>query len=615
MKYIILCWGLLFFTLQSVQAQHKDWQNIDTVYKKALLFADEDADSLKYYLHIMEHSHAAHPNFFIFKNRLLGIYHDMNYDSDSASYYFLKAIQQAVQRNNEDALSSLYIDMALIYNKTKSYNNAISYFNKAEIISEKIQNQNRLASCYNNLGIVYRKLKNYDTAIFYYNKCLAIRNQQADTKGLIAVNSNLGALYLESERPQLSKPYFEKALAYSIAAKKDRKKLITLYANIGAAYIRLNQFTRALQYMDTVTRIMHENPSAENRSIYYRMQAGYYEQLEDYKQSYINYREFIKLQDSMLNIETAATTANLLERYNAIKRENDNKLLSVAIEKQKLQKRNWLIAATALFIILVLVGLVLYTRNKKNKLLEYKNAEITQINHQLALLNAEKNSLISIVSHDLSSPFANIKLWNAVLEIHQEHFDEESQKAIARIKKSTIHGETMIRKILDVERLFSKEHPTLDLHKMDICHVLAETLSTFEQQALRKQIKFHYTLPQFPVQLITDKDYFVRIIENIVSNAIKYTEPHKAIDIVLAKHTDGILFQCTDQGIGIPPQDIPFLFTKYGLVKNRPTAGEQSTGLGLSIVKRLVDELGAQISITSELQVGTQVAIVFTQKQ
>ena len=123
----------------------------------------------------------------------------------------------------------------------------------------------------------------------------------------------------------------------------------------------------------------------------------------------------------------------------------------------------------------------LWERHKKNRLLEQSHDQIQKQYQKLSELNYEKNSLLSIVSHDLSMPFANIKLWNSVLQSESSGLNEEKKKAILRISEATQHGEEMIKKILDVERIFAAEAKQLVLAEVDLVAMTKQVIDSFEQ--------------------------------------------------------------------------------------------------------------------------------------
>jgi signal transduction histidine kinase len=114
------------------------------------------------------------------------------------------------------------------------------------------------------------------------------------------------------------------------------------------------------------------------------------------------------------------------------------------------------------------------------------------------------------------------------------------------------------------------------------------------------------------IYLQTDQTLLTQIIDNILSNAIKFSPADKEIFIELMRRGDRIIIKVKDQGPGFTDRDKEKLFGKFAKLSARPTGGEHSTGLGLSIVKKLVEILGGSISVESEAGHGAEFILVFS---
>jgi len=132
----------------------------------------------------------------------------------------------------------------------------------------------------------------------------------------------------------------------------------------------------------------------------------------------------------------------------------------------------------------------------------------------------------------------------------------------------------------------------------------------FQPAAAGKNIQLHFETPDKHVYLVSDKQLVSRICENLFSNAIKYSPPNKNVWISLSATNDAVNIQVKDEGIGISKDEMPNLFSKYSKISSKPTAGEASTGLGLSIVKRIVDELNGSVFCESEPGKGSLFTVV-----
>jgi signal transduction histidine kinase len=168
----------------------------------------------------------------------------------------------------------------------------------------------------------------------------------------------------------------------------------------------------------------------------------------------------------------------------------------------------------------------------------------------------------------------------------------------------------MTSKILDMNAIES-QRINLKLEKVDISKLLQETCTNFELAASKKQIQIISNFPPGNYFAQLDSGYATQIFENLLSNAIKFSPAYKQIFLDLEETADKILVKIQDQGPGFSSEDLPKLFGKFQKLSARPTAGENSTGLGLSIVKKYVEAMRGEISCVNKTGQGATFIITF----
>jgi signal transduction histidine kinase len=136
-----------------------------------------------------------------------------------------------------------------------------------------------------------------------------------------------------------------------------------------------------------------------------------------------------------------------------------------------------------------------------------------------------------------------------------------------------------------------------------------EILRSFQQEASVKNIRVHFQNKSVQGLAVTDQQYLRRIMDNLMSNAIKFSGQGTNIYVKLADSPDQISLAIRDEGPGITPDDQLRLFKKFQRLTARPTGGESSTGIGLSIVKVLVERLHGEIKVNSVVGKGTEFAV------
>lgn len=219
--------------------------------------------------------------------------------------------------------------------------------------------------------------------------------------------------------------------------------------------------------------------------------------------------------------------------------------------------------------------------------------------YQLKRLSKMQDEFLSITSHDLRSPLAGI-MGYADLVLHDPSLTEQNKGYLKRVMDSGEFLLDLISDILDLGQVQS-ENLKLDMQPQSLQELLDSAVNTVRHMASPKEIElvkeYRYHTP--PI-IIGDKNALIRIFNNLLSNAIKFTPRGGTIRLVIEKGDDNQLNICViDTGVGVPAEMVPHLFEKFSKASRPGTAGEKSTGLGLSITKELVEQHSGSITVIS----------------
>jgi len=609
-RCIYILWAAILLPLFG-KAQLPDTTAANALYERLYLLPEDQSDSIAYYAaQLFDFStKQSYTRGLAYSQRLLGIAAEYKEDTRSAIDHYLKFEAFATQLNDTILMASAISDAAGIYAKVLQYPQAKAKYLDFIALMERTTNRQKLAKGYSNLGVIYRKTDQFDSALYFYRKGLTIRQTLADSAGMATVQNNMASLLLFQNKPLEALPFIEANLWYH------RQRNLTEdmwfdYTNLLGGYTLLKNWVKASAYGDTALEVAKKLGSLNKQADTYEVLVELAAKKGDFRQAYLYQSEQMALLSQINNTENNEAIAALQETFNAEKREQENKLLSAELANQRLQKRNYLLLAGGLLILAAGIGFALYSARRAKKRTEDQNTFIQKQNKKLAELNAEKNALISIVSHDLSSPLSEIGIWQQVLAGNRATFATEQQRtAIERIGQATKNGEELIRRILDIEKAETNRH-VVQLEEIRIGALLEHTVQPYRKRAGEKQIELK-TQIDASLEWMTDRQIFERIAENLLNNAIKYTPAGKKVTVSLAKENTGLVLTIADEGVGIAADELPYLFTKYARISSKPTAGENSTGLGLSIVKRLAEELGAEVKVKSTPGEGSTFWVVF----
>ncbi len=225
----------------------------------------------------------------------------------------------------------------------------------------------------------------------------------------------------------------------------------------------------------------------------------------------------------------------------------------------------------------------------RTKELDDKNRELEVSNQNLKALNHFKTKVFQMIAHDLKNPLTVITTFSELALAKKNAENENVISYVEKIRKTSLKVTYMISTFLDAGTL---EHGEIKLilNQTDISLILQETISLYEDEIFKKELKVKEDIqPDLPL-IELDAFRFFEIFDNLISNAIKYSDQKTEIEIKLKMKTSGILeFTISNSGNTLTEIDKKmFEANEYSKMSGRPTAGESSFGIGLSIVHQLI---------------------------
>jgi len=244
--------------------------------------------------------------------------------------------------------------------------------------------------------------------------------------------------------------------------------------------------------------------------------------------------------------------------------------------------------------------------------IEHNKELIQGKNKTLVKLNQDKNEFLGIAAHDLKNPLSAIKGFSEEIETH---FDELSKEEILEItgliNKGARQMFALISNLLDVSAIESGQF-NLSFEEADLLPIVQRVIQAYEIPTTAKGIEIHLNVGTSKRYLAhTDKNIAYQILDNLISNAVKYSPWHQSIYINLQIKQGFIHCAIKDEGPGLSQIDQEKLFGKFTRLTSKPTNGEHSTGLGLFIVKKLVEAVNAKVWCESELGQGATFIVHF----
>ena len=604
---------LLYCCISLPGFSQADTNYLKNIYTRCMDFSEEKIDSLDYYSDYISTLSVRlnFPTGNYFALRVKGLREEFKSDYSKASDYYLQALEQARKLKRKDYEAAELVDLAIVYTEMKEYVQAKEVYLQSLAVSNAYDTANMIQK-FTNLGALYNYLKMHDSALVFLKKGLSVLEvfTHPRPEDVSTLYNNLGNTYFFKKQYDVALSYFFRN--YVSHQKPDQMADLWIDClNIADNYIEMGHYDSARKYVDMSLAMARELHAKSKEAESYSIEAKLYQRKGDYTKAYDYQQKWYDLDTSMVNSETTRKVAQLQEQYHARQRENEKLLLQTEVDKQVFRSRTALVTSIALLLILIVIAWGFITKRNANRELQSTNKLIMEQNEKLAELNFEKNALISIVSHDLGTPFASIGMWSQVLGADAGQLNEEQHKAVKRIREATLYGENLIRRILDVEKA-QTNRSRLNLENIELNGCIGSVSDTFRHLAQKKDILLEVVLPDHPVYLLSDHNLLSRICENLLSNAIKFTHRGKKVALEVLEQPAEISIIVRDEGVGIKKEELPYLFSKYGKISSYSTEGEPSTGLGLAIVKRIVEELNGTIQCESEEGRGSVFTVIFS---
>jgi signal transduction histidine kinase len=217
---------------------------------------------------------------------------------------------------------------------------------------------------------------------------------------------------------------------------------------------------------------------------------------------------------------------------------------------------------------------------------------------QAEAANAAKDEFLAVLSHELRTPLNAMLGWVRLLKTNRES-DEIFHKAVDSIERSALTQTKFVEDLLDVTRI-ANGNIRLVKRPFTLNQVVQAAVDGIRPIAESKSIKLEYTAEQENVAIFADSERIQQIVNNLMSNAVKFTQEGGEVTVRLGRDGDDALLSVSDNGQGISPEFLPRVFERYKQANNSTTNRKGGLGLGLAIVKHLTEMHGGTITAESD---------------
>ncbi len=509
----------------------------------------------------------------------------------------------AVQRElgqSDSALTSLRtaLDIARVYNRQDPY-----------LLSIVLQN----------IALVHSKRGEYGQARRYFGQALAMERYLDEFVGMSYCYRGLGRIFVEEKNYPEALVYAEKALAladsYNIGLEKDATfaLLSDIHAGLGNAALALQYYKRSIALKDSTSGVASAQKAATLERAF---QQEKNEKIHALLESANQQETIIRNAVIAVGVLLIGLSGVLYNRYRLkvhseeqLRQTNDEiQSQQTRLEEQarrieemnsELQENNARLVDTNIELDAANTELHSYIDE-----LSRINSELDARNETLRELNREKNEFLGIVAHDLKNPLASIRLTSDMLQRFSAKMSDAEKDE--RLKHISLIVERMMSIITNLLNDNALETGLLDVSitRVNVSEVVTMLVHEYKERAAAKSIALQMALPLSPLYAQADSTMLYTVLENLLSNALKFSLSNTTIRLSIEAGDEQCRIAVKDEGPGLSDGDRKLLFGKFIRLSARPTGGEHSTGLGLSIVKKMVEAMRGRVWCESELGKG-----------
>lgn len=544
----------------------------------------------------------------------LAISYDIEGNHEVSITYFLEALDLYDSLQAKEGLARIYNNCGMVYQSLGNTTKSLEYHYKSLEIEKELVDSVGIAYSMTHIAALHLQINEYDSALYFYAAAKEILEIINDVQGLAYVHWGLGEMYLDIKKTEKALYHAQQAFNF-FESEENIKGLSETSLIMGKTYLILKKFDKAEEKLLFALRLS-EDLDAKNVVLECLLNlSALYKVQENFEPALDFHIRYTALQDTVLKNEMTSSIKEIESKYNYEKQQQQIELLNRQNTFQT-TLRNISIGITIIVIVFLILLYWAYLSKaktmealeQKNKEIEKKNA-IIEIEKKNALAAAQaKSDFLSLMSHEIRTPM-NVVIGSIYLLMEDDPNPNQAEN-LNMLKFSAENLLTLLNDILDLNKL---ESGKLELESIpfDLNFLVRGISEGFGMEAKRKGIDFSLEIDEgIPTQLIGDPGRLSQILNNLISNGIKFTEEGNVkFSIKLLKkghHKVKLKFIVEDTGIGIPPDKQEAIFENFTQANSDTTRKYGGSGLGLAITRHILKLFGSDILLESELDKGSK---------
>ncbi|AXG70752.1 sensor histidine kinase TodS [Kordia sp. SMS9] len=552
-------------------------------------------------------------NALIFEYQKVGEWYFLQGKLTKTLQLYYDALKSAEELKNKAQVANMYRLIGNVHKSQDNFEQAINYHEQALENYGVLKDSSNVAKTKNDISELFIKTNQYQKALSYSTKALQQFQSFQDSCQIRESQLIIGKAYLGLQKLDSATNYLNKVLPKSSIC--NLPELITeAYIALGQVYISQNQESTAVTNFEKA--LTSANATNDRQGIKEATKYLYpiYQRKGNYQKAFETLELYQASKDSLFDADNTRTLIQKELEYEYEKQKQEEVFLQQQNElkqQQVVERQRWIIYIVILMslaLIAIVFSLYRNSANKKkaNELLNQQNLEIAKQKAALEELDVSKSRLYANISHELRTPLTLISSpIQYMLSNEKNQFDANQIQQLELVKRNTKQLKGLVDDILALSKLESNK---LELYEetLDINAFVSRSVSNYHSLAKHLGITYEFKseIPE-ETYVLLDREKVEKIINNLISNAMKHTPSSGYVTFLAAVDNDILHIQVTDSGFGIPEEDLPHIFDRFFQSKNADNTLQGGTGIGLALVKELVQLMNGKITVSSEVGKGS----------
>tara|TARA_R110002050_G_scaffold300722_2_gene471939 strand:- start:82438 stop:84315 length:1878 start_codon:yes stop_codon:yes gene_type:complete len=533
---------------------------------------------------------------------------------------FKKAMQIAIDLGDPIKQGIVHYNLSTHYDYTKNRELSFEHLKKAYDLMIEAGDTTKTVYLLNAMATFDRQSGDYDKANERLTTALDLALQYGDSFLISTTYTNSANFYLSQKDTIHALKLLKMSYAIDKVSGNHANNTIVTY-NIARIYNYIGQKDSAIYYYNVAKKHAENGHKLNHLEVINTQLFDLYYKQGKYDTLPVIFNNYKHVADSILSKENLQKYA---EAQNAIElMTSQQELELIQINQQNNRQRLIIISLIVILLVIVLIGSViarnnlqkqkdvsetLYRKTKLQKLkIEKQQDELIKTNLTLETNAKSKDRIMSLLAHDLRTPFSSIHSLNHLIRVTGD-LTEKQLEFLETSNKVVIGGLDLISDILNIYKL---EH--LDQFELDTINISRLIENSIEKITPITTVKNQTISTELDddLEFLTNREMIQSAIDNLLSNASKYSENGTEIKLWVSIEKDTLTIKIMDKGLGFTQEEKSSIFERFNKFTRSSISSEQSTGLGLFLVKGFVEKLNGTISVESEIGKGSTFTLVF----